>query len=103
MPAQPTLDVTAILGLSIEPIASIESQMAALPSTVAKPGTSLANNPTLFAEKIVKNLFNYLSGFSGGGAMSPEVAVPMGLIVKWYENFMAKVRNGGVAFLERDE
>lgn len=35
--------------------------------------------------------------------MSPEVAVPIGYIVKWYEGFMSKVRNGGVGFLEREE
>lgn len=94
---------TALLGLSIEPIVAIEAQLSTLPSAVAKPGGGIASNPTLLAEKTVKNLFNYLSGFAGGTAVSPEVAVPIGLIVKWYEGFLAKVRNGGIGFLEREE
>ncbi|KAK7062807.1 hypothetical protein VNI00_000300 [Paramarasmius palmivorus] len=96
-------DVTAILGLSIEPLPQIQAQVAALPSTLARPQADIAKNPTLLAERIVKHLFNYLSSFSGGGALSPEVPVPMGVILKWYENFMSKIRNSGVGFLEREE
>ncbi|KAG7451545.1 DUF775-domain-containing protein [Guyanagaster necrorhizus] len=96
-------DVAAILGLSIEPVHAIESQLAALPYALTKSGNDLSINPTLLAEKIVKNLFNYVSGFTGGGAMTPELAVPMGLIARWYENFTGKVRNSGLGFLERDE
>jgi hypothetical protein len=33
--------------------------------------------------------------------MSPDVAVPMSVIAKWYESFMGKIRAGGVGFLER--
>jgi len=96
-------DVTAILGLSVEPLDQIQMQIASLPSSIAKPNQDPSRDPTVLAEKIVKNLFNYLSGFTGGGAMSPEVAIPMGLIVKWYEGFMSKVRNSGIAFLEKEE
>ncbi|KAK7449229.1 hypothetical protein VKT23_013374 [Stygiomarasmius scandens] len=96
-------DVTAILGLSVEPLDQIQMQIASLPSSIAKPNQDPSRDPTVLAEKIVKNLFNYLSGFTGGGAMSPEVAIPMGLVVKWYEGFMSKVRNSGIAFLEREE
>jgi protein Hikeshi len=96
--------VTAKLGLSIEPLHEIAAQMAALPSAIGKPNQDPSRDPTLLAEKIVKNLLNYLSGFTGGGGpMSPDVAVPMGLIVKWYEGFMTKVKNSGISFLERDE
>ncbi|KAJ6591298.1 hypothetical protein DFH09DRAFT_1139224 [Mycena vulgaris] len=87
---------TAILGLSIEPLAQIAPQ---LPSVVAKPEP--LRDTTLLAERIVKHLFNYVSGFTGG--VGPDVAVPMTLIVKWYESFVGKVRNGGVGFLDRGE
>ncbi|KAK0499978.1 DUF775-domain-containing protein [Armillaria luteobubalina] len=100
-PMEDNGDVTAILGLSIEPVHMIESQLAALPAALVKPGNDL--NPTLLAEKIVKNLFNYVSGFTGGGPMSPELSVPLGLIARWYDNFTSKVRNSGLAFLEREE
>lgn len=95
--------MTAALGLSIEPIHAIEEQLQALPSALAKPNGGLASNPTLLAEKVVKNLFNYLSGFTGGGAMTPEVAVPMGYIIKWYEGFTNKVKMSGLGFLENDD
>lgn len=60
-------------------------------------------DPTLLAERIVKHLFNYVSGFSGGTGVTPESLVPMSVIARWYEGFMGKVRNGGIGFLERGE
>jgi hypothetical protein len=100
---QPQADVTAILGLSIEPLPDIAAQLANL-SAVAKPEPAGLRDPTLLAERVVKHLFNYVSGFTSGGAgVGPDVAVPMTLIVKWYESFVGKVRNGGVGFLERGD
>jgi Protein of unknown function (DUF775) len=78
--------------------------MSSLPSAVAKSGPDPMKDPTLLAERIVKHLFNYVSGFvGGGGGVTPESAVPMSIIAKWYESFMSKVRAGGVGFLERGE
>ncbi|TFK53248.1 hypothetical protein OE88DRAFT_1617130, partial [Heliocybe sulcata] len=88
-------DVTAILGLAIEPLPTIAAQIAQLPSAVQKPG-----DPTVLAEKVVKHLFNYVSGFVGGSGVTPDSAVPMGMIARWYESFVGKVRAGGVGFLE---
>jgi hypothetical protein len=118
-----TADVTAILGFSIEPLAQIQAQMASMPvsnSSVASTGANLnsaiatgggavtlpAPDATLLAERIVKNLFNYVSGFvpgGGGGMVTPDSVVPMGVIAKWYEKFLSKVKAGGVGFLEREE
>lgn len=103
---QQSQDVTAVLGLSIEPLSQIAAQVQSLPSSLVKPGLDLTRDPTLLAEKIVKHLFNYISGFNGGGGsgmMSPQAMIPMGVIAKWYENFLNKVKAGGVGFLERDE
>ena len=55
------------------------------------------------AERIVKHLFNYLSGFASGGPLTPDSAVPMGMSVRWYESFVTKVRNSGIGFLENQE
>ncbi|KAF5384175.1 hypothetical protein D9615_003162 [Tricholomella constricta] len=97
-------DVTAVLGLAIEPLPQIQAQVSQIPSTVARPAGTAAQDPTLLAERIVKHLFNYVSGFVGGsGGVTPELAVPMSIIVRWYETFMGKVRAGGVGFLERGD
>ena len=103
---QQSLDVTAVLGLSIEPLSQIAVQVQSLPSSLVKPGVDVTRDPTLLAERIVKHLFNYISGFTGGGGggmMSPQAMIPMGVIAKWYENFLNKVKAGGVGFLERDD
>ncbi|EPQ51980.1 DUF775-domain-containing protein [Gloeophyllum trabeum ATCC 11539] len=102
-PSQVPADVTAVLGLAIEPLPSIMAQMATLPAALAKPQVSPLSDPTLLAERIVKHLFNYVSGFVGGTGITPESAVPMGVIARWYEAFIGKVKAGGVGFLENVE
>lgn len=103
VPSSPE-SITAILGISIEPLSSIFSQMSSLPSAVSKPPASAATEATKLAERIVKHLFNYVSGFvEGGSGVTPESLVPMGVIAKWYEVFLAKTRNTGIEFLERQE
>ena len=79
--------------------------MQSLSSSLVKPGLDLTRDPTLLAERIVKHLFNYISSFTGGGGgmMSPQAMIPMGVFSKWYENFLNKVKAGGVGFLERDD
>lgn len=62
-----------------------------------------AADATLLAERIVKHLFNYLAGFASGGPLTPNVAIPMGTIVRWYEAFVVKVKNSGIGFLENQE
>lgn len=97
-------EVTAVLGLSIEPLPQIQTQISGLPSAVAKSDTTdISKDPGVLAERIVKHLFNYVSGFVGGSGVTPELAVPMNIIAKWYESFMGKVRAGGIGFLERGD
>jgi len=95
-------DVTAILGLSIEPLLQIRAQLDSLPKPVAAPGIDLARDPTLLAERVVKHLFNYISSFIGG-PVNPDMAIPMSVIARWYDNFLGKVRAGGIGFLERGD
>jgi hypothetical protein len=95
-------EVTAILGLAVEPLPAIAAQLAALPAASTANAVAPLRDPTLLAERVVKHLFNYVSGFTGG-SVGADVVVPMGLIVKWYESFVGKVRNGGVGFLERGD
>ncbi|KAF8547200.1 DUF775-domain-containing protein [Imleria badia] len=107
-------DVTAILGFAVEPLEAIAAQMAALPAasinaTLNAHTMGMASvvtkqvDPGALAERIARHLFNYVSGFVPSGGMGPENMVPMGVITKWYENFMGKLRVGGTGFLEREE
>ncbi|KAF9442143.1 DUF775-domain-containing protein [Macrolepiota fuliginosa MF-IS2] len=96
--------LTAILGLSIEPLDQIQAQMSMLNSVPARDTPDLTKDPSLFADRIVNHLFNYVSSFIGGsGKVTPDVMIPMSVIGKWYENFLSKVRAGGIGFLERGD
>ncbi|KAG6876330.1 hypothetical protein C0993_003966 [Termitomyces sp. T159_Od127] len=95
-------DVTAVLGLAIEPLSQIQSELAALPQPLVRPISTSVQDATLLAERIVKHLFNYISGFVGG-IVTPELSVPMSVLAKWYDIFLGKVKAGGVGFLEKTE
>jgi hypothetical protein len=111
--------VTAILGLALEPLEAIAAQLAALPQAqtqnamnitpTSTPASSLAPiakpaDPSVLAEKIARHLFNYIAGFVPAGAnVGPDSTVSMGVIARWYESFIGKVRAGGIGFLERNE
>ncbi|KAH7928867.1 DUF775-domain-containing protein [Leucogyrophana mollusca] len=113
--AQPSSasDVTAVLGFSIEPLVQIASQVASLPASQVNSllsqhsAMTKAPDPSLLAERIAKHLFNYVSGFvpggGGRGGVTPDSVVPMGVIARWYESVLAKIKAGGVGFLEREE
>ncbi|KAH7101245.1 DUF775-domain-containing protein [Auriculariales sp. MPI-PUGE-AT-0066] len=90
-----------MVGIALEPLSAIlEQQQQSHLSTVATAPV----NATDLAEKIVKNLFNYLGSFVGGGdvrTLDPSTGVPIGYVKNWYDGFMSKLRNGGTAFLDR--
>jgi len=99
--AQPNAgtDVTATLGISIEPLEVVQAQVASLPtpsSVAAAPA-----DPTVLAERIVKHLFNHLSSFET--QVGPQTMVPLGVIQKWYDNLMNKLRAIGVSFLANQD
>ncbi|KAG6810635.1 hypothetical protein H0H92_011040 [Tricholoma furcatifolium] len=104
-PTSGTNDVTAVLGLAIEPLPQIQAELAALQHSqaVSNPAPPTAQDATVLAERIVKHLFNYISGFTGGNGMSPDTAIPMSVFAKWYDVFLGKVRAGGIGFLDRTE
>jgi protein Hikeshi len=98
-------DVTAILGIAIEPLDQIAIALSSNPSiSIAPAPPAVAIDPTIIAERIVKNLFNYISSFVDSKMVAqPSTMVPMGLVHNWYENLLTKIRAGGARFLERDE
>ena len=75
--------------------------MPTVPSAQTKRGADMMRDPTVLTKRIVKHLFNHVSGFTGGSGMSPDVTVLMSVIAKWYESVMGKTRAGGVWFLGR--
>ena len=44
---------------------------------------------------------NNATGFANG-MITPETPVPFGIIMRWYDQFLGKVRAGGIGFLERE-
>lgn len=95
-------DVTAILGLAIEPLVQIQQ---AMPNAVVK---AAAPDPTkdlvALAERIVKHLFNYINSFVGDSFVpGADIAIPMSVLAKWYDNFLTKLKTTGTGFLERNE
>lgn len=87
----------AQLGIAIEPIGEVTNQIANMP-----PGNKPIADPVTLAERIGKHLVNYLSGF-GEAAPNGQTYVPMTAVSRWYDNFMSKVKAGGISFLERQE
>jgi len=99
-------DITAILGISVEPLGDIQTQLSSLPSVLVK--SQAPPDAKVLAEKIVKHLFNYLSSFvagSGGSSsvLAPDSYVQMGVVTKWYESFMNKARSVGIGFLDNQD
>ncbi|CAE6422894.1 unnamed protein product [Rhizoctonia solani] len=106
-------DVTAVLGIAVEPIQAVEAQTNANATALAvqstenrlvKSGPQGLTDPSVLAERIVKHMFTYLSSFvSDPGSLSSDTVVPLNIIRRWYDNFLTKIRSGGVSFLENQE
>jgi len=110
-------DDSAAIGIAIEPFAQVEAQVAALSS---HPSASTSNivvsgansagphapsarlsDPVWLSERILSNLFNYLSSFTDVGPDASKV--DLAVIQKWYESFTSKLKAGGPSFLERSD
>jgi protein Hikeshi len=102
IPMDDTTTSTAVLGLSIEPLSQILPQLASLGTSTSASNTSI-RDPIVLADKIVKNMINYISSFVGGVVLTPDLVVPMKLVQQWYESFQGKLRAGGTGFLESSE
>ena len=104
--ANPTLggDVTAILGIAIEPLSQISLTLPDLGGVAGNGAVTVATraaDPGHLAEQVVKHLLNFISSFIGSGAVDENTLVPMSAIVRWYEGFKTKLKNIGPGFLDR--
>jgi hypothetical protein len=90
------------LGISVEPVASIQAQLANL-QTESATSTALVKRPPstkILAQRIIKNAFNFLASFSGS-AGGQEV-VPLKSFQDWWKKFEGRIENDP-GFLERDD
>ncbi|WVR04177.1 hypothetical protein IAU60_001177 [Kwoniella sp. DSM 27419] len=103
----------AQLGIEIAPQHQLEAVLSALGQSTtgglggeAKAGTGMDLVKSVdvgkVAEKVVKNLFNYLHSFGGEVKLTPETPIPLSVFQQWYTNFTRKIENDkGASFLDR--
>jgi len=96
----------ATLGIEIAPLSQLEQLMGQAGADSGK-GKEVAAKVDVgqVAEKVVRNLFNYLHSFGGDGVkLTPDTPIPLSVFEKWYTNFRRKIENdGGAAFLDRED
>ncbi|KAI9632225.1 uncharacterized protein MKK02DRAFT_40527 [Dioszegia hungarica] len=96
----------ANLGIEIAPLAQIEGLGIGAASTSEGAGKEVAAKVDVgkVAEKVVKNLFNYLHSFGGEVKLTPETPIPLSVFQQWYDNFTRKIENDrGASFLDRQD
>ncbi|KAL8807929.1 MAG: hypothetical protein Q9182_000395 [Xanthomendoza sp. 2 TL-2023] len=102
-----TADSQIAVGISIEPSATVEAQLASLKSTSAlvvanTNGSRTSPVPTkILAQRIIKNAFNFLASFAGQTTVGGEEMVPLRSFRGWWEKFERRVENDP-GFLERE-
>lgn len=94
--------VTIALGIAIEPAEQVIAQLSALGigKKEAKPvNTTTLVRPTMpttvVAQKVIKNAFNFVSGFT-----SPDGSIPLKAFENWWTKFSSKLENDPT-FLEK--
>ncbi|WWC60059.1 uncharacterized protein I303_102622 [Kwoniella dejecticola CBS 10117] len=100
----------AQLGIEIAPLSQPESIAAQLAGQGDAAGSGKGGEIVKkvevgkVAEKVVKNLFNYLHSFGGEVKLTPETPIPLSVFQQWYTNFTRKIENDkGAAFLDRED
>jgi protein Hikeshi len=101
------------LGISVEPAANIQAQLAALQSKTQQPQPQSPTSPTsalvvhrpppqtkVLAQRIIRDAFNFLASFAGGGG--GQEVVPLKSFQDWWRKFERRVENDP-GFLEREE
>lgn len=101
------------LGISVEPIANIQAQLATLQSQSQSSTSPNAASSAMvvhrpppqtkeLAQRIIKNAFNFLASFAGGSGPSGQEVVPLKSFQDWWTKFERRVENDP-GFLEREE
>ncbi|ORX47972.1 DUF775-domain-containing protein [Hesseltinella vesiculosa] len=99
-------DQTATLGISIEPVASVEQQLDTLKSGLVK-ATPLQQKVSMtevgrMASRVIDNLFNYVTSFAVQelpmdavvlGQVAERSYLPIKVFQTWYDNLSRKLAN----------
>ncbi|KAL8910504.1 MAG: hypothetical protein Q9171_004200 [Xanthocarpia ochracea] len=100
-------DAQIAIGISIEPAATVEAQVALLrPSSALVRGDKSQLRPSpvttkVLAQRIIKNAFNFLASFAGETTVGGEEMVPLKSFRGWWEKFERRIENDP-GFLERE-
>ncbi|GMK58146.1 hypothetical protein CspeluHIS016_0501780 [Cutaneotrichosporon spelunceum] len=95
----------AQLGIEVAPLGAVDTA-AQVSAVQTGKGREVAQrvDVSLVAQKIVKNLFNYLHSFGGDVKLTSETPIPLSVFQRWYDNFNRKITNdSGAAFLDRED
>lgn len=101
---------TATLGISIEPIATVEQQLSTLSSTGLVKSSPLGSQSSLvsisqvgqMASRVIENLYNYVTSFGVQdlpmdaitlGQITERGYLPLPAFQKWYDNLSRKLAN----------
>jgi protein Hikeshi len=93
-----------VLGVAIEPAASVETKLSTLKTSQSQPSTAMVRlnaNPSanvttkVLAQRIISNAFNFLASFGSD-------TVPLKAFEGWWKKFEHKI-DLDPSFLERDE
>lgn len=101
------------VGISIEPAATIASQLHVLEAAKSAISTALVSTgnqrqqstplPTkALAQRIIKNAFNFLASFAGSTATGGQEVVPLKSFQDWWTKFERRIENDP-GFLERGD
>lgn len=83
----PSITVNAQIGISIEPLMNVESQVTSIAESTHHNQSTFVE----FTQKMVQNLFNYVSSYAVESGLNQTPMVPLLSIQKWYENFERKL------------
>ncbi|KAL9183603.1 hypothetical protein ACHAXT_004459 [Thalassiosira profunda] len=85
----PSSTITINLGVSIEPMASVQNM------------GMVQNNTTNVAKQIATDLFNYMQSFDTGAGGGGNMVVPKNIFERWLARFEAKARVDPNFFMKR--
>lgn len=101
------------VGISIEPAATIESQLQSIEASKTASSTAVVSTggqqqrPTTLstkalAQRIIKNAFNFLASFAGTTTAGGQEVVPLKSFQDWWTKFERRIENDP-DFLERGD
>ncbi|WVQ82307.1 hypothetical protein IAT38_004435 [Cryptococcus sp. DSM 104549] len=96
----------AQLGIEVAPLGQLQQMEEARKAAAEVKGKALVKNVDVgkVAEKVVRNLFNFLHSFGGEQSLTPDTQIPLSVFQQWYSNFTRKIENDkGASFLDRED